>query len=182
MRRYSMSASGGLGVWSPPAPRPQPNQDSGKIPVITSFVTPCVSRMSRQPPPSRAIIPVLGSPLLTRSPNGPVRSTRTSVRIPTLPPIEEDILLASVDGSPNPPAPADSRAWGWWWSCNVYRLVGHPSWINDRASAAPGSYCRELSRTLIALRCLPSCKLRGETPCPQPFRGNLSSTRRVRWQ
>ena len=31
-----------------------------------------------------------------------------------------------------------------------------------------------ISRTPTAPRCLPSCKLRGTTPCPEPFPGDLS--------
>ena len=48
-----------------------------------------------------------GSPLLTSSPGGLVRSARTSGKIPTLLPMDPVILLASVDGSPNPPAPVE---------------------------------------------------------------------------
>ena len=40
-----------------------------------------------------------GSPLLTRPPNGPVKSAITSGRVPTLLPMEADIRLASVDGT-----------------------------------------------------------------------------------
>ena len=107
----SMAASGGLGARSPSSPRPHSSQDSGMIPAIASFETPNVSRISRKLPPSWAMMLVSGSPVLTRSPNGPVRSARTSGRIPTLLPMEADIRLATVNGSPNPPAPVERRAW-----------------------------------------------------------------------
>ena len=51
-----------------------------------------------------------GTPLLTRSPNGSVRSATTSGRIPNLLPMEADIRLASVGGSPNSPNPVEMRA------------------------------------------------------------------------
>lgn len=46
--------------------------------------------------------------LLTRSPNGLVRSARISENIPTLLPIIADIALASVHGNPYPPAHIES--------------------------------------------------------------------------
>ena len=51
------------------------------------------------------------SPLLVQSPNGPMRSARIYGRISTLLPMEADIRLTSVDGSPNPLAPVERRAW-----------------------------------------------------------------------
>ena len=101
-RAASMSASGGFKLGSVPARRPHPNQDSGTKPAIAS----------QRLPPSWAMTVDSGSRLLTRSPNGPVSSAGTSGRTPTLLPIEADVRLASVDGSPNPPAPIESRAFG----------------------------------------------------------------------
>ena len=41
----SMSASGGLGAWSPLTPRPHSRQDLGTMPAIVSFITPHVSHL-----------------------------------------------------------------------------------------------------------------------------------------
>ena len=83
----SMSVSGGLQAWSPSMPRPHSNQDSETMPVIASFVTSYVFRISHKLPPSGVImldsgkLPPSGvitldsgKLLLTRSLKGPVRS------------------------------------------------------------------------------------------------------------
>ena len=79
----SMSASGGLEVRSPSAPRLYSIQDSGNIPAIASFVSPYLSRISCMLPPSWAMALDSESLPLIRSPIGPVKSARTSDRIPT---------------------------------------------------------------------------------------------------
>ena len=115
----NMSASVAVEARSPLAPRSHSNQDLGTIPAIASFVTPHVSRISLKLPPSWAMVFDSRSPLLTRSPNGPVRSVITSGRVPTRLPMEADIRLASVDGSPNPPDPVERRAWTCWCGLKV---------------------------------------------------------------
>ena len=104
-----------VGLWGPwgsvPLFSSHSSQDSGMIPAIASFETPHVSRISRKLPPSWAMMLVSGSPVLTRFPNGSVRSARTSGRVPTLLPTEADIRLAIVDSSSNLPTPVERRAW-----------------------------------------------------------------------
>ena len=110
----NMLASRAVETRSPSAPKPHSNQDSGTITVIASFVTPHVSRVSLKLPPSWAMMFDSGSPLLTRSPYGPVRSATTFGSVLTLLPTEADIRLASVDGSPNLPSPVERRVWACW--------------------------------------------------------------------
>ena len=114
-----MSTSGGLGVAFPHS-----NQDSGTIPSIASFATPHLSRISRKLPPSLAMILDSGSPLLAPSPQEPVRSARTSGRIPTLLPIGADTRLASAEGNLHPSVPVEWRVWACWWGCSIDRSSG----------------------------------------------------------
>lgn len=109
-----------------------------------------------------------GSPVLTRFSKGPVRSARTPSRVPTLVPMDADILLASADDNPSLPTPAERRACASWSIARIF-LIGEP-----RASAAPGS-----SRTcsLHAVRCQSSDTLRGVNWCPQRARGSWFSVR-----
>ena len=110
----TMSASGAVEARSPTAPIPHhSNQDSGTIPAIDSFAT-HVSRIFLNLPPSWATMFDSGSPLLTWSPNGPVRSAITSGKVSILLSMEADIRLTYVDGSANPPAPVERRAWACW--------------------------------------------------------------------
>ena len=69
---------------------------------------------------------------------------------------------------------------GLWTSLQCKVIIRHRSWKNDCASAAPGSSM--IYRTRTAPRCQPLCVLRGTALCPEPFRGNLSSARGIRWR
>lgn len=72
---------------------------------ISSFGTPHVSRIFLRLLPSWELMLDSGSPLLTRS------LTRTFGKIPTLLPMETDVLFASVNGNRNPPGFLERRAW-----------------------------------------------------------------------
>ena len=153
----SMSASGTVEARSLSAPRPHSNQDSGTIYVIVSFVTPPVSQISPKLPPSWAMMLDSGNPLLTRSPNGRVRSALTSGRVPTLLPMDADFRLASVYSSTHPPAPRKG----------LHGLFGEDSKSADSPGTPPGQITlppllledREAFRTLTTPRCQPFCML-----------------------
>ena len=129
-----------------------------------------------------------GSLLLTRSPNGPMRSAGISGRVPTLLPMEANIHLASVDGTPNPPALVEV----------VLGLVGEGSESADQRGTPPGKttvppplrLASGSFRTPTALRCLIFCMLVGQPrvqstfhvtcPLPEGFDGDEGSRLLVR--
>ena len=100
-----------------------------------------------------------GSLLLTRSPIGPVRSVRTSGTIPTVSPIQADVRLDCVDGSPNPPAPVPRQTW-------TYMLMRFQYQSIFRATVQEA---QGFSPTPTAPLCLPSRMLRGIAPCSESF-------------
>ena len=129
------------------------------LPSLSS--SPCVSNLPQVP--SRWMIMLdSGSPILTRSPHGPVTVARTPVSFPTLLPIEANVLFASVDGNsdgnPNPPTPAEKNL----------EVAGQVATSNDHPGtsirrtivpppAAPGSSKEFLVCTLRPVACPPSC-------------------------
>ena len=141
-----------------PARKARSHQLSGTMFTIASSDTPCTSRRSLTLFHIRRTRSEAGSPLQTFSPMAPERSAGTSGTVATMLRTDADILRASADDTPNPPAPVDRLACACWWGSNVNRLVGHLSSKNDDSSAVPGMSSR-LSNIHIELlsafwRCL----------------------------
>lgn len=128
--------------------------------------------------PSWAMMPDSGSPVFTRSPDGPVRSARTSALIPTLPKIQPDIFLASADGNPSSATPIEG----------ALGRAGKATMSSDHLDTPPGRaivpaplpVARGFVHMPTAPRCLFSCMLGGTTPYPRPAQDSLSFARGVR--
>ena len=110
-------------------------QLSGTMFAIASSDTPCTSRRSLTLSHIRRTRYESEGSLRTFSPMAPERSARTSGTIATMLPTDADILRASADDIPNPPAPVDRLACACYWGSNVNQLVGHPSSKNDDSSS-----------------------------------------------
>ena len=147
----SMSASGALGPGPPRRPDPIPAKVRGRC-LPSPRYPQCVSNLPQATSELSDIMLDSGSPLLARSPNGPVSSARTCGRIPTVLGLANEVV------------------------------TDYPTTPSEKTTVPPPRpVARGFSPTPTAPRCLPFCMFRGTAPCPQsPFGGNLSSARRIR--
>ena len=116
---------------------------------ISSSVTPPSSRKPRTPSQILVTSSEPGRFLRAFSPRLPESSARTAGSVATKLPTDADVLLASADDIPNPPAPVDKLTCARWWGSSVRRSAMHPSSKNDDSSAVPGS-SRRFSSIYIA--------------------------------
>lgn len=133
----------------------------------------CLESPSSYDPPSWATTHDSGSPLLARSPSGPVRSAREPLS-ESQPCFQKRQTLSSFLSTAALALPLPPEA--------VLALVGGGVVSADlrgnippqkKNFPSPRSISRGLFCTPTALRRLPSCRLRGTAPCPKPFRGSF---------
>ena len=115
--------------------------------------------------PSRLVIPDSGNPVIARSQGQVVSARSTPGKIPPLVPNEADIPLATADGNPSPPTPADMTR-----LCLLVEPQRYPiaPSISPRRTIVPRRLpvVRVCAQNPTAPCCRPSCMLEGTYPCP----------------
>ena len=112
-------------------------QPRGTTSPISSSVTPPSSQRPRTPSQILVTSSEPGRFLRTFSPIPPEGSARTAGSVATNLPTDADILLASADNIPHPPAPVDKLACACWWGSIVSRSAIHPTTITPPFQEAP---------------------------------------------
>ena len=114
-------------------------QPLGTTSPISSCVTPPSSRRPLTPSQILATSSVPVDFRRTFCPRLHERSARTVGSVATKIPADADIILASADDIPNPPAPFDTLACARRSGSSVRHFATHPSSKNDDSSTVPGS-------------------------------------------